>query len=87
MLNCENKGIKFEKIYLNNFCLADDVALITDDLREAKDMLKKRVAITRNMVQINADITKMITNLVPSQNIRIGQTEIELTNTHIWDMK
>lgn len=48
--------------------------MLTDDLKKAEDILKELVAGTRNVGrQYNENKTKIMTNLAPRDNIKIGK--------------
>lgn len=70
MLEWQNKGIKIDGEYLSNLRFADDIVIIADDLWKAKKMTMERQTATEKVgLKMNTSKTKMMTKLVPSQNI------------------
>ncbi|CAG9837260.1 unnamed protein product [Diabrotica balteata] len=79
------KGIKIDGEYLNNLRFADDILIIAEDLGMAREMVQELVVGTEIVgLNINISKTKIMTNLVPNQNISIGGKEIELVDIYIY---
>lgn len=76
--NIENLGININGEKLSHLRFADDLILITDDLKEAQEMLSELNLASREVgLKINTGKTKFMTNLVASENITVNNTNIE----------
>lgn len=74
----ENKGITIDGEKLNHLRFADDIVLITNNYKEAGDMLRELQQATQKVgLKINYSKTKMMTNLVFSEPMKLENMEVE----------
>lgn len=77
-LEWDNMGINVDGERLNHLRFADDIVLISDNLKEAQELLTTLNSVSSEVgLKINLAKTQYMTNLVPSSNISINDEEIE----------
>ena len=82
-LNWENRGLNIDGRNLTNLRFADDIVLLADNLKDIKDMLQELQNACADVgLQMNISKTKYMTNLVPSEQIFIGDKEVALVNKY-----
>lgn len=76
--NIENLGINIIGEKLSHLRFADDLILITNDLKEAQEMMSELNLASREVgLKINIGKTKFTTNLVASENLTVNNLNIE----------
>lgn len=84
-LNWDTKGVRIDGEQLHHLRFADDIVLIADNLEDAKNMLIDLKNASKKVgLQINYSKTKMMTNLVPSELIKVDGSRIELVEKYIY---
>ncbi|XP_030755289.1 uncharacterized protein LOC115881780 [Sitophilus oryzae] len=82
-LSWENRGINIDGERLTHLRFADDIVLVSDNIGDSKQMLEELVQASLKVgLRINTSKTQIMTNLVLTQNIRIGDADIK--ETHIY---
>lgn len=66
----------------------DDIVILSDNLGEARDILQDLNDTVQEIgLTINFEQTKMMTNMVPSDQIQINNKKKLLTNVYTWVMR
>lgn len=85
MLEWSGKGLNIDGLNLTDLRFADDIALVSDNLQDIREMLEDLQEVCDRVgLKINISKTKYMTNLVPSGNITIGDEEVELADKYIY---
>ncbi|XP_030760428.1 uncharacterized protein LOC115885606 [Sitophilus oryzae] len=81
-LSWENRGINIDGERLTHL-FADNIVLVSHNIGDSKQMLEELVQASLKVgLRINTSKTQIMTNLVLTQNIRIGDADIK--ETHIY---
>lgn len=84
-LNWEEKGINIDGQHLTNLRFADDIILLSDNLKDIRQMLLELEEVCSEIgLKINFSKTKYMTNLVPSEILTVGGQEVELVNSYVY---
>ncbi|XP_030760917.1 uncharacterized protein LOC115886027 [Sitophilus oryzae] len=82
-LSWKNRGINIDGEWLTHLRFTDDIVLVSDNIGDSKQMLEELVQASLKVgLRINTSKTQIMTNLVLTQNIRIGDADIK--ETHIY---
>lgn len=77
-IKIENYGININGEKLSHLRFADDLVLVADGFGKAKDMLMELESASRKVgLNINISKTKLMTNLVISEDLRVNNLNIE----------
>lgn len=84
-LSWEGKGLNIDGQTLTNLRFADDIVLLSDNLRDINTMLQdlNRVCAQAGL-RINISKTKFMTNMVPSENIVVDDCEVKLVDKYTY---
>lgn len=84
-LDWDARGITIDGQNLNHLSFADDIVLVADNLGEIKQMLHELShACAEIGLKINFSKTKIMTNLVMSERIKIENTQIEEVDKYVY---
>lgn len=84
-LDWDKKGLKIDGQYLSNLRFADDIILLADNLEDIKIMLQELQEVCATVgLKMNIGKTKFMTNLVPSNNLIIENSEIGLVDKYTY---
>ncbi|KAH1028359.1 hypothetical protein HUJ05_001719 [Dendroctonus ponderosae] len=76
--NIENLGININGEKLSHLRFANDLILITNDFKEAQEMMSEMNLASREAgIKINIGKTKFMTNLVANENLTVNNLNIE----------
>jgi hypothetical protein len=83
-LSWEHKGIKIDGIYLNHLRFADDIVIISEDLKELNDMIKQlHDASLKVGLEMNISKTKILSPS-NSNNLTINNKAIETVDEYVY---
>ena len=84
-MNLNGKGINIDGERLSHLCFADDVVLIADNFADIKDMVQELQQATSQIgLHINYSKTKMMTNMVLSEQVEAEGKQIQLVDKYIY---
>lgn len=77
-LNLSDKGVNIDGVKLNNLRFADDIVIISDNLKEAQEMINELSLATQKVgLNINKQKTKVMTNLIIGGNTTIDNETLK----------